>query len=144
MNDIQKIYDMLNWKNDAKTQEDGIRLAKEIDDLSLLIMPPAPASVWGHCAEILCEKSDQTLEPYLSGLLEWLGDINWPGALEIFNRLKVFPPEKLKTPIKNSIASTCDRDDLDSESARRWLYSLSELLLALLDSKTGDGLREPY
>lgn len=57
-------------------QLEGIRLAREINDLSLLIQPPAEPSVWEHCAKILCEKTDVELEPYLDELLEWLQDLN--------------------------------------------------------------------
>ena len=46
MNDIQSVYKMLNWENSAEIQSKGLRLAKEIEDLSLLILPPAPPSVW--------------------------------------------------------------------------------------------------
>lgn len=46
MNNIYNIYKLLNWKNSPETRLEGIRLAKEINDLSLLIQPPADPSVW--------------------------------------------------------------------------------------------------
>lgn len=72
MNNIYDLYKLLNWKNPPEIQLEGIRLAKEINDLSLLIQPPADPSVWECCAQILYEKSDAVLEPYLNSLLEWL------------------------------------------------------------------------
>ncbi len=98
MNNINDIYKMLNWENSVEIQREGFRLAKKINDLSLLIMPPAPSSVWECCAQILSEKSDDELEPYLYKLFEWLQDLNWPGALTIVDRLNVFSSKKLKTP----------------------------------------------
>ena len=93
MNDIQSVYKMLNWENSAEIQSKGLRLAKEIEDLSLLILPPAPPSVWECCAQVLYEKTDDVLEPYLDSLLEWLQDLNWPGAFCILNRLQNYSDE---------------------------------------------------
>jgi len=125
MHDIQNIYKMLNWKNTAETQAEGIRLAKEIKNLSLLIMPPAAPSVWEACAEVLCEKSDMDLEPYLESILEWLQDLNWPGALLILDRLKTFSGEKLSKPF---IACFTRADGLDKHQGLRWIDYLSDLL----------------
>lgn len=137
---------MLNFESPPETQFEGIRLAREIDDLSLLIMPPAPPSVWECCAEILCEKSDSDLEPYLTRMLEWLDDLNWPGALTIFDRLKIFSGDKLKEPFVKCVISAAESDNT------RWMYWLSGLLdnealklelpqemFAILERKTEDG-----
>lgn len=125
MQDINKIYNMLNWENPSEIQLEGIRLAKKISDLSSLIQPPAAPSVWEHCANILSEKSDVELEPYLDSLLEWLEDLNWPGALTILNRLKLFSGEKLKLPLEKAVAKS---KEMSYEEGYRWLDYLSELL----------------
>lgn len=123
--DIEKIYKMLNWENPPSIRLEGARLAREVHDLSLLIQPPAPPSVWEYCAEILSEKSDVELEPYLDKLLEWLQDINWPGAFTIANRLKIFSGEKLKQSLENAIAES---NKMLNEERLRWIDYLSELL----------------
>lgn len=123
--DIEKIYKMLNWENPPSIRLEGARLAREVHDLSLLIQPPAPPSVWEYCAEILSEKSDVALEPYLDKLLEWLQDINWPGAFTIANRLKIFSGEKLKQSLENAIAES---NKMLNEERLRWIDYLSELL----------------
>ena len=46
--------------------------------------------VWENCARALYEISDERLEKHLPSLLEWLEDLNWPGALIILERLKKF------------------------------------------------------
>ena len=125
MNDIQNIYKMLNWENNNETRVKGFNLAKEIENLSLLILPPAEPSVWECCAQVLSEKSDTVLEPYLYKILEWLQDLNWPGALIILNRLKVFSGEKLKKPFIDCL--TCAKD-LNNKEGLMWLDYLSELL----------------
>ena len=116
--DIEKIYKMLNWENPPSIRLEGARLAREVHDLSLLIQPPAPPSVWEYCAEILSEKSDVALEPYLDKLLEWLQDINWPGAFTIVNRLKIFSGEKLKQSLENAIAES---NKMPNEERLRWI-----------------------
>ena len=116
--DIEKIYKILNWENPPSIRLEGARLAREVHDLSLLIQPPAPPSVWEYCAEILSEKSDVALEPYLDKLLEWLQDINWPGAFTIANRLKIFSGKKLKQSLENAIAES---NKMPNEERLRWI-----------------------
>lgn len=125
MYDINNIYEMLNWENPTKIQMKGISLAQKINDSSLLIQPPAEPSVWEQCAKILAEKSDDDLKPYLDGLLEWLQDLNWPGALIILERLKMFRGDALKEYVENAVANATK---LSNEEGLRWLDYLSELL----------------
>lgn len=125
MDDIQEIYRMLNWENPEEIRTKGVCLAKEIGDLSLLILPPAEPSVWECCARILSEKNDLALAPYLARLLDWLRDLNWPGASIILDRLKKFPGEQLKEPF---IAQLAQAKSLDNDEGLMWLDYLSELL----------------
>lgn len=125
MNDIHNIYKLLNWKNNDEMRAEGFRLAKEIEDLSLLILPPASPSVWECCAQVLYEKSDVVLEPYLDGLLEWLQDLNWPGAMIICDRLTIISGEKL---LPSFISAFNHAIDLNDKEGLMWLDYLSELL----------------
>ena len=136
MPDINKIYKMLDWANSSEVQLEGVRLAREINDLSLLIQPYATPSVWEHCAIILSEKSDAELEPYLDGLLEWLQDLNWPGAITIAERLKVFSGLKLKEPLENAIIKS---NKMPDHEGLMWQDYLSE---SLDNSTLADNLSE--
>ena len=69
--------------------------------------------------------SDDRLEPYLPSLLEWLQDLNWPGALIIMDRLKVFSGRKLK---KSFIETYNYAVELNNDEGLIWLDYLSELL----------------
>ena len=71
------------------------------------------------------EKTDVVLEPYLDSLLEWLQDLNWPGALTILDRLKIFSGQKLKKPFIDRFAHA---NNLDNEEGLVILDYLSELL----------------
>lgn len=85
--DIDKIFEYLSWDSDENTQCLGIQLAGQIRHLSVLIMPVESKSVWENCAKVLANKNNETLQPYLFELFEWLQDMNWPGAELIYNRL---------------------------------------------------------
>ena len=125
MSDIYDIYKMLDWENPPEIQAEGVRLAKQVEDLSLLIQPPASPSVWEKCAEILSEKGEDELQPYLPSLLEWLQDLNWPGAWLILNRLKSYSGRKLKKPFVDCVIIAIHSGDTEDSM---WLDFLAELL----------------
>lgn len=90
---IQEILDMLDWNKSDEIQAKGRYLAKDIKKITCFIQPLTPRhnkNVWDNCAIIISEKNDEELEPYLYELLEWLQDLNWPGAYCILNRLQKY------------------------------------------------------
>ena len=93
MTDVMEIMDMLDWHMSPEIQSKGISLAKNIKTINPFIQPLTPKhnkNVWENCAVILAEKSDNELKPHLIELLEWLQDMNWPGAFRILDRLKKY------------------------------------------------------
>lgn len=99
MCDIDKIMDMLDWNNSIEVQERGIELAKKVKSINVFIQPGDTSrskSLWDNCAKVLSTKSDEELRPYLTSLLEWLIDLNWPGALLILDRIKKMDKEASK------------------------------------------------
>lgn len=128
MVDITEIMDMLDWHMPPEIQCKGIVLAQTIDSITPFIQPVTlkhNINVWENCATIISKRSDEELEPYLLELLEWIEDLNWPGALIILKRLKIFSGEKLKEPFMNRY--TC-AENLNNEEGLRLLDCLSELL----------------
>ena len=129
MKNINEIYRMLHWHSHFGEQLQGIKLAREIDDLSLLILPALSdgqsKAVWENCARALYEISDDRLEPHLPALLEWLEDLNGPGALIILDRLKIFSGKKLKKAFIDRVVHAID---LNNEEGLMLLDYLSELL----------------
>ena len=128
MSNIDKIYELLNCQNKLEDQLHGINLARNLDDLSVLILPcwgDKSKFIWANCAIALYEISDERLEKYLPDLLEWLQDFNWPGALKILERLKSFSGEKLLNPFVDCVAHAIG---LNNEEGLMWLDHLSELL----------------
>ena len=105
MVDIDYIMELLDWNNSSEDQLRGIELARNVKCTSAFLQPSAPYGkrVWDNCAIILSERSDKELIPYLSSLMEWLRDMNWPGAFCILERLKRY--EKNQT--FNNILDEC-------------------------------------
>lgn len=90
MVDILEILDMIDWSKPVETQSKGISLASKFENIVPFIQPLTPKhnkNVWENCAIIISQKSDEKIKPYLVELLEWLQDMNWPGALCILDRL---------------------------------------------------------
>lgn len=90
MVDILEILDMIDWSKPVETQSKGISLASKFENIVPFIQPLTPKhnkNVWENCAVIISQKSDEKIKPYLVELLEWLQDMNWPGALCILDRL---------------------------------------------------------
>lgn len=90
MINIDCIMDMLDWNNSSEIQNQAINLAKSVKSINVFIQPLDKLhnkNVWDNCAKILSARSDEELAPYLIPLLEWLQDLNWPGALTILDRM---------------------------------------------------------
>ena len=93
MYSIDEIMDMLDWNNSFEIQKRGRELSKEIKCINVFVQPLHPEhnkNVWDNCAMILSERSDKELHPYLYQLLDWILDMNWPGAFCIWERLKEY------------------------------------------------------
>lgn len=97
MVDIDYVMDLLDWSNSTEKQLQGIKLAREIKCINVFLQPGLPygKSVWNNCAKILSERTNEELSPYLVDLMEWLQDMNWPGAFCILDRLKRMVNEPL-------------------------------------------------
>ena len=89
MYSIDKIMEMLDENNSEDIQNKGIKLGKKVKFFDVFFQPKYPFGkmVWENCAKIICDKTNAELEPYISQMFEWIEDLNWPGALLIFERL---------------------------------------------------------
>ncbi len=90
---IEEMYDLLDENNSEEKQKKGFEYARSIKDLEVFVQPcfgNRGKMIWKNCALILSEKSDEELEPYLIELMEWLQDLNWPGAIIMMNRLRKY------------------------------------------------------
>ena len=125
MYSIDDIMDMLDWNCSIEEQLKGLQLAKTIKSINVFIQPldyKHNKNVWENCAKILAERNDEELRPYITSLLEWLKDMNWPGAFIIFERLKNYKDKKWFDLVYNEVINMTEK--LEDEI---WKKNLSEL-----------------
>ena len=98
MIDIDYIMGLLDWNKSIADQAEGIKMAENIENINVFLQPCSKnynKNVWDNCAKILSARSNEELSPYMIELMEWLQDMNWPGAFCIFDRLKEMVNEQL-------------------------------------------------
>lgn len=127
MVNIDYIMDLLDWNNSIEKQEQGIEMAKDVKCINVFLQPCSKnynKNVWDNCAKILSARSNEELSPYIIELMEWLQDMNWPGAFCIFDRLKEMVNEQL-FQYSYTICLKCARA-LDDETWESNLKMLNE------------------
>ena len=93
MINIDYIMRLIDWNSPTGEQERGMKMAENLENINVFLRPcnkNANKNVWENCAKILSQRMDDELFPYLVELLEWLQDLNWPGAFCILERLKKY------------------------------------------------------
>ena len=98
MIDIDYIMGLLDWNKSIADQAEGIKMAENIENINVFLQPCSKnynKNVWDNCAKILSARPNEELFPYMIELMEWLRDMNWPGAFCIFDRLKGMVNEPL-------------------------------------------------
>lgn len=123
MIEIARILDMLDWNMPVEIQLKGRLLAKKELSIGQMIQPLTPKhnkNVWENCAIIISDFNDGELEPHLVRLLEWLQDMNWPGANIIFKRLLEMPFDMLEMPYNIVLTIAKKNDD------KAWIMILED------------------
>ena len=126
MTDIDRIMYLLDWNRSPVEQREGISLAREVNCIKAFFQPIGPGyskSVWDNCAAIICERSDEELLPYITDMILWIEDLNWPGAVQIQQRLIAFRDVSLLALTLNSIVPA-----LEKLQETSWLMFISDLL----------------
>lgn len=113
---------MMDWHQSKDIQDYAVKLASEDDNVRFWIQPGYYKFSWENCARVIVNKNDNEISTYLTEILEWLQDINWPGALAVLFRLKKMNPSILKVPLEETVLKAYS--DLDKYGA--WLENLSE------------------
>lgn len=118
--DREKIIKMMDWHQNKSVQLYAVSKAMKDSNIEYWIQPGYYKYSWENCAKVIASKDDLSLSKYLIKILEWLQDINWPGALIILERLKKFKPILLKNDLENTILIAYQQNDIE------WLEVLSE------------------
>lgn len=126
MTDIDRIMYLIDWKRSPAEQQEGISLAREVVCINAFFQPISSEyskSVWDNCAAIICERSDKELLPYITDMLLWIEDLNWPGAEQIQQRLIAFQDISRLASVLDSLVP-----DLERLEKTSWLTFISDLL----------------
>ena len=90
-------------------------------NLANLMFPLRKKDCWHFCALTIKEINNERLYIHTFKMIEWLQDINWPGALIVLKKLATFPPDILEPNIKKAkFAAELAEDSL-------WLYGMEML-----------------
>lgn len=81
---ISSLIEKLSWNLSEEEKKDVINKLQYIKDEDLhLLVQPISKDYWDGAAETVIRLGYPRVKSILSGLLEWIQDINWPGAGEI-------------------------------------------------------------
>ena len=126
---LDEIYETFIWCLDETEDEYNFRIADAFNEakkykyLHPFFQPMIPGkSVWEPCARVIASKSDEELKqkPYLNAMFQWLQDINWPGAIIIYDRLLQMPFSEIEESFIHI------RRFAEEEKDMLWLYALDE------------------
>ena len=117
---------MLDWHQSLEIQRQGRQYASQHQSLVCFFRPnnaEFSKNIWENCARVICEKPTSVLNNYLDNMLEWLQDMNWPGADIIMNRLICYEDvEHLLIALRRCINAAYEADD------EIWLLNIFYLL----------------
>lgn len=87
-------------------------------DLSPLLMQNLQKNQWANAAEIIADIEPPRIMRFAPDLLEWLKDMNWPGADKIFEALLKLEKRDLIPELESAMLRAREQADND------WLESL--------------------
>jgi Domain of unknown function (DUF5071) len=121
---FEKIIDCLSWNEDPVGQNEAIALlvaAGERLDLSL-VLQKGDKSCWQNEARVIQELGYPRFREVVPAMLEWLQDLNWPGANEIVEALAGMPKDDLVGYISQAAEYAMEKGDDE------WLFGLQHLV----------------
>ncbi len=117
------VIDRLNWNNDIKIIEDAKKRLSMIPDeyIHMLVLPISKYH-WENSADVIVGLGVEKFVPIISDLLVWLQDLNWPGAVKIYNMLK----EADNPIVDKAILSVSNI--AEEEGDEEWLENINMLI----------------
>ncbi len=84
MEEVTKLIQKLSWNTLEEDKEDAMKKLQYIKDEDLhLLLQPISKAYWDGAAEVVVNLGYPRVKCILPGLLEWIQDLNWPGADQI-------------------------------------------------------------
>ena len=125
MTNADYVLEMFDWNRCSKERNEGLKLSSEIKCINVFFQPlddEFGKNVWGYCAKAISLRTDNQLRNYLFKMLEWIQDMNWPGAETIYERLLMYSDiEDLMLSIDICLRKAEQLGDLD------WATNLKNL-----------------
>lgn len=111
----------LSWDSSDEAKKRAVNGLLLIDDKDMhLLLQPSGKGVWDGAAEVITMIGYPRVKVILSGLLEWLQDMNWPGAQQIAEFLR-----SIGSPVVPHIREILKQHPDDEI----WIYWLFELFI---------------
>lgn len=122
--EINSLISNLKWDNSTEVQQEAIEKLIQIDEKYIgLLIQPIDKKHWENAALVLKKIGYPRNKLAIPGLLEWLKDLNWPGAWTVLETLQSIDIEVLLPHIKNAINEATEKND------EMWLMALKELVI---------------
>lgn len=122
--EIDFYIDKLDWNYPQEENELAINKLVDIDNnyMDMLLQPRCIKCYWDNAATVLKKIGYPRIEPIIPGLLEWLQDLNWPGAQTVVDIFRDIDNDVLKPYIRDALIRADDEDD------EMWIYWLKYLI----------------
>lgn len=111
--DANRLIDDLDWDATPEEAENAIEKLVNLDDdkLYLLLQPRCDKRYWDTAAIVISKIGYPRIESIIPGLLRWLQDMNWPGALKIVETLQKVDKNVLIYYIEQALLKAKSTDD---------------------------------
>ena len=88
-------------------------------DLSLLILPSGRKDAWENAAEVLARIGSPHIDAHVPALLEWLKDLNWPGARTLLDLCRSLDRATLQPHVEAALKAARTECNADWEDTLR-------------------------
>ncbi len=123
MENIEKLIDDLDWNKPIETQENAIKNLKNISEKDLCkLIQPKSKNCWENAAKVINIIGYPKIKTIIPDLLEWLKDLNWPGAVIIVDTLRNIEMGEINEFIKEALIKA------ESENDELWKSGIEEVI----------------
>jgi hypothetical protein len=130
---VNMLISKLDWNTQIDCQQNAIEQLQQINDkYVMLLVQPMEKKYWENSAKILNSIGYPRNKLAIPGLLKWLQDLNWPGALIAMETLQNIDIRVLLPHLERAIQISIEEND------HMWIMSLKELAVSRMSMKASD------
>jgi HEAT repeat protein len=130
--EINQLLKNLSWNMPEKIQQEAMEELINIldDNIEILIQPLIDKSCWENAAKVIKEIGYPGNKNAIKGLIEWLQDMNWPGAVIASETLYSIGFHIIYPSIQNAVNYAISEYDI------MWLENIRHLIISMDCSKS--------